>query len=102
MSLTILLPGNNLAQLPANECCGNYPDRFPFNSENGTRGCCHGKTFDSANLMCCVDGSVDIVCETDPCQDNKCIYGECFATSSGYECSCNQGWSGAYCDKVLL
>lgn len=83
-----------------NECCGSYPNRFPFNTENGARGCCHGKTFDSENLMCCVDGRIDVACETDGCQANNCLYGECFSTTTGYECTCNPGWSGQYCDQV--
>merc|ERR1712130_861884 len=44
-------------------CCGTFPDRFPYYSYNGTRGCCHGKTFDSAELVCCDSGHAAISCD---------------------------------------
>ena len=32
---------------PADKCCGEYPMRYPFNSEDGARDCCNGKTFNA-------------------------------------------------------
>ena len=29
----------------ANQCCGNFPNRFPYSTKQGTRGCCDGRTF---------------------------------------------------------
>ena len=40
------------------DCCGEYPMRFPYSTEDGKRGCCSGKTFDAQNLLCCPDGSI--------------------------------------------
>lgn len=48
-----------------NECCGNYPERFPFYSYDGTRGCCNGKTFDAENLVCCAAGHASVSCDDD-------------------------------------
>ncbi|CBY20347.1 unnamed protein product [Oikopleura dioica] len=52
---------------PVESCCGEYPMRFPFLSDNGRQGwangsgkfreCCAGKTFDPALLECC-DGQI--------------------------------------------
>lgn len=40
------------------ECCGNYPDRYPYVSESETgvlRKCCDTKTYDPRVLACCQD-----------------------------------------------
>ena len=41
-------------------CCGNYPDRAPFNREK--RGCCRNKPFDLSKEKCCADGTIDAFC----------------------------------------
>jgi len=39
---------------PSNkQCCGNYPDRFPFKTVGGDRKCCGNRTFNSLTLKCC-------------------------------------------------
>jgi len=39
---------------PANkECCGNYPDRFPYRTVGGDRKCCGTRTYNSLTLKCC-------------------------------------------------
>jgi hypothetical protein len=43
------------------ECCGDYPERFPF-KQTGDRGCCQGVTFDTGLFQCCQDGSIEVVC----------------------------------------
>jgi len=40
------------------QCCGEYPKRFPFYSDFGARGCCAGKTFNANSLECCAGGDV--------------------------------------------
>lgn len=38
------------------ECCGNYPERFPYVSKNtkgDIRRCCNTKTYDPRTLACC-------------------------------------------------
>jgi len=35
------------------QCCGNYPDRFPFKTVGGDRKCCGTRTFNSLTLKCC-------------------------------------------------
>lgn len=44
------------------ECCGHYPQRFPYSID--TRNCCEqsGKTYNPAVYECCVDGTVKPVC----------------------------------------
>ena len=44
------------------ECCGEYPLRFPYKTLFGDRDCCEGRTFNTAIMMCCDDGSVRISC----------------------------------------
>lgn len=39
---------------PSNkQCCGNYPDRFPFKTVGGDRKCCGNRTYNSLTLKCC-------------------------------------------------
>jgi len=39
---------------PANkECCGNYPERFPYKTVGGDRKCCGSRTYNSLTLKCC-------------------------------------------------
>lgn len=49
-------------------CCGDYPLRFPFRTSSEgdgvvNRACCVDKTYDSDNMICCTDGSINIVCD---------------------------------------
>ena len=46
-------------------CCGNYPNRFPFNTQDGNRACCEaddetGVTYNS-NLYECCAGSLSSI-----------------------------------------
>lgn len=41
---------------PVKECCGAYPERFPFAPKNGARGCCVNKTYNTLMLECCDNG----------------------------------------------
>jgi len=41
---------------PVKECCGEYPERFPYAPKNGARGCCVNKTYNTLMLECCVNG----------------------------------------------
>jgi hypothetical protein len=39
---------------PSNkQCCGNYPDRFPYKTAGGDRQCCGSRTYNSLTLKCC-------------------------------------------------
>lgn len=41
---------------PTQECCGEYPFRFPFHPDDGhgnIRNCCNGKTYNPNVLECC-------------------------------------------------
>jgi len=45
---------------PVQECCGNYPFRFPYHPDDGygnIRKCCNGKPYNPNILECC-DGEV--------------------------------------------
>lgn len=35
------------------QCCGEYPNRAPYRSDNGNRQCCVDKTFHTYYLECC-------------------------------------------------
>lgn len=43
------------------QCCGAYPERFKFRSNNGLMGCCGQEIFDQASMECCADGSTQII-----------------------------------------
>lgn len=43
-------------------CCGDYPARFPYKIQDGTRGCCQGRTFNSEIYQCCDNGKVKMEC----------------------------------------
>lgn len=43
------------------ECCGQYPERFPFKTQGGVRGCCGQRTYQSDIYSCC-DDKVRMVC----------------------------------------
>merc|ERR1711981_22898 len=45
------------------ECCGEYPDRYPFKHFNNARQCCGQITYAVDSLQCCVaqDGSTSLV-----------------------------------------
>jgi len=39
---------------PSNkQCCGSYPDRFPYKTAGGDRKCCGSRTYNSLTLKCC-------------------------------------------------
>lgn len=43
------------------ECCGKYPNRFPYVSKSQSgelRKCCKSKTYDPRTLACCHDGEL--------------------------------------------
>jgi len=38
---------------PAVQCCGAYPNRYPYRVQNGNRGCCVDTTYNTMVLECC-------------------------------------------------
>ena len=40
------------------QCCGEYPMRFPYKSQNGARDCCGAKTYDVTLFECCESGDL--------------------------------------------
>ncbi|CBY09754.1 unnamed protein product [Oikopleura dioica] len=40
------------------ECCGEYPKRFPFATNFGQRACCHNKTYNTNDATCCANGHI--------------------------------------------
>lgn len=46
-------PVNNVGGPSPKACCGEYPDRFPFKTNNGDRGCCGQRTYNTQTLSCC-------------------------------------------------
>ena len=45
------------------DCCGDFPNRFPFRTMSGSRECCGSTTFNNAILQCCAsDNTVGIAC----------------------------------------
>ena len=96
------------------ECCGKHPNRFPFDNQGDTRGCCGSKTYDKTSLTCCHGTDVMAtctfnVCHPNPCENGgKCIPGtpsddpESYNPMSlGSQCVCPDGFEGLYCEKVF-
>ena len=48
--------------LNEHQCCGDSPSWFPYNTAQGRRACCNGKTYDTHILSCCDDGSLRSSC----------------------------------------
>ena len=45
------------------QCCGAYPNRFPYRTLSGERQCCGSKLYLKSDLLnCCADGSLKISC----------------------------------------
>lgn len=45
-------------------CCGAYPNRFYFATEEGVRACCVDRTYDTTQgLQCCDDGKIEAGCD---------------------------------------
>jgi len=42
--------------IPTQDCCGAFPDRFPYRPQGGARACCNGATYSTATLECCSGG----------------------------------------------
>ena len=43
------------------ECCGAYPERFKYRTNQGQNGCCVSEVYDTGMMECCANGSVDII-----------------------------------------
>jgi len=49
---------------PVQDCCGEYPRRFPYHADDGygrIRHCCAGRTFDPNILECCLRGETKAI-----------------------------------------
>jgi len=44
------------SDIPLQDCCGTFPDRFPYRPQGGARACCNGATYSTATLECCSGG----------------------------------------------
>jgi hypothetical protein len=55
--VTTAMGGTTATPIPTWQCCGAFPDRFPYKTNNGARGCCQGATYATALLECCANGS---------------------------------------------
>ena len=52
--------GTTATPIPTWQCCGSYPNRFPYKTNNGARGCCGSATYATALLECCSNGSTAV------------------------------------------
>lgn len=44
------------------DCCGAYPNRYPFKTYDGQRSCCQSSTYNANMFSCCNDGSIRVTC----------------------------------------
>merc|ERR1712048_817091 len=85
---------------------GTFPARYPFNSEDGARGCCNGKTFNAVSLECCQDTLLSVgSCAatqapgTTPPPTCACLNGgTCNTSPYGTTCTCPPGYTGSLCE----
>lgn len=69
--------------------------------EHDVNECEENKTACSSGSTCvntigsyqCIDAS------SDPCSKNQCIHGTCSSFSGGFQCLCDDGFSGSYCES---
>lgn len=47
--------------IPSHACCGSYPNRFPYKTQNGARQCCVNTTYNQNLLECCPNGSTAVI-----------------------------------------
>jgi hypothetical protein len=47
--------------MPALDCCGSYPDRYPYKLNNGNRACCVDTTYNNNVLECCPNNSLMLI-----------------------------------------
>ena len=53
------VPGATTAAPQATlDCCGSYPNRYPFKLQNGNRACCGSNTYNVQLLECCPNQSL--------------------------------------------
>ena len=38
---------------PSTQCCGEYPERFPYKNMGANRKCCGSTTFNPSVMECC-------------------------------------------------
>lgn len=53
-------PVNNVGGPSPKQCCGTYPDRFPYKTNNGDRGCCGQRTYNTQTLTCCDESTSSV------------------------------------------
>ena len=58
---TTAASGTTVTPVPNKECCGAYPDRFPYKTAGGDRQCCVDTTFNVNVLECCPSGPTSIL-----------------------------------------
>jgi len=58
---TTMMGGTTAVPQAAWKCCGDYPERFPYKTNDGARGCCVATTFATALLECCGNGSTAVI-----------------------------------------
>ena len=45
------------------DCCGYYPLRFPYSTEDGNKQCCYDKVYDANEMGCCPGGILKQSCQ---------------------------------------
>lgn len=58
---TTAMGGTTATPIPTWQCCGSFPSRFPYKTNQGARDCCNGATFATALLECCPSGSTAVI-----------------------------------------
>lgn len=59
--VTTAAPGTTEPPVPADACCGSYPNRFPYKTKQGTRSCCNDNTYNNLLLECCPNNSIAVI-----------------------------------------
>ena len=48
----------------------------------------------------CNQHVIQIGSQTDICDPDTCIHGECTADGDSFTCTCNPGYAGTYCELI--
>jgi len=59
--VTTAAPGTTATPIAPWQCCGSFPARFPYKTNNGARDCCVDTTFATALLECCANGLTAVI-----------------------------------------
>lgn len=53
--------GTTATPVPGTQCCGDYPNRYPYKTQGGDRQCCVDTTYNINVLECCPNNALAVI-----------------------------------------